>query len=225
MIGTLTTDTLTSWPAARPRARQLLRTPVSNTPRLPPENETSFQLLERARSGDEEARERLCVLYLPRLHRWAKGRIPPAARGPLDTGDVVQEVLMHVLARLTLFEPRDAWSFQAYLRRTLLNRLCDLARRAKRYPAAGALDTSSPALDQSPFDIVVNVEDRERYEAAVKRLRPIDQRAVVARCEWDMSYGEVAQLLGKNTENAARVAIHRALVRLAKEMANGRRQS
>ena len=46
-------------------------------------------------------------------------------------------------------------------------------------------------------------------------------RAIVAGCEWGMDHGEVAQELGRPSANAARVAIHRALVRLAKEMARG----
>jgi DNA-directed RNA polymerase specialized sigma24 family protein len=62
----------------------------------------------------------------------------------------------------------------------------------------------------------------ERFEVALRKLKPEDQRAIVARCEWGMSHEEVAQAIGKPTANAARVAIHRALVRLAKEMARGR---
>jgi RNA polymerase sigma-70 factor (ECF subfamily) len=211
--------------APAPVIPPVVRAPVSNTPERLPEGETSFQLLNRARGGDAEAREALCALYLPRLHRWAKGRMPPAARGPLDTGDIVQEVLMQVIAKLDVFEPQELWSFQAYLRRTLQHRLCDVARRAKRVPAAGSLDTSSPSADVSPFEAAVKAEDRERYQAALKRLRRDDQRAVIARCEWDMSYQEVAELLGKSTPNAARVAIHRALLRLAKDMAHARRQA
>lgn len=198
---------------------------VSNECAQPPENESSFQLLARAREGDEEARDRLCALYLPRLHKWAKGRLPLAARGPLDTGDLVQDVLMQVLGRLRSFDPKESWSFHAYLRITLKHRLCDLARRAKRLPAPGTLDTANPALDKSPFELALSEEERRRYRAALARLRPDDRRAVIARCEWDMSYQEVADLLGKKTANAARVAIHRAMVRLAKEMARVRRHS
>jgi DNA-directed RNA polymerase specialized sigma24 family protein len=65
-------------------------------------------------------------------------------------------------------------------------------------------------------------EGLERYEVARGKLNPEDQRAIVARCEWGMSHEEVAQAIGKPTANAARVAIHRALLRLAKEMAGGR---
>jgi RNA polymerase sigma-70 factor, ECF subfamily len=189
----------------------------------PPENETSFQLLVRARAGDRDALERLCAIYLPRLHRWARGRMPPGARGALDTGDVVQEVLIKAVARLTLFEPRAEWSFQKYVRNALKHRLIDLARHAKRHPAPDLLDSASPAEDRSPLEMLIGAEGIERYEAALLRLRLSDQRAIVARCEWNMTYTEIAELLGKPNVNATRVAIHRALVRLAKEMADDRR--
>jgi DNA-directed RNA polymerase specialized sigma24 family protein len=65
-------------------------------------------------------------------------------------------------------------------------------------------------------------EGLERYEAARARLDTEDQRAIVARCERGMSHEEVAQAIGQPTATAARAAIHRALVRLAKEMAGGR---
>ena len=65
-------------------------------------------------------------------------------------------------------------------------------------------------------------EGLERYEVARGKLNPEDQRAIVARCEWGMSHEEVAQALSKPSANAARVAIHRALIRLAKEMARAK---
>jgi DNA-directed RNA polymerase specialized sigma24 family protein len=64
-------------------------------------------------------------------------------------------------------------------------------------------------------------EGLERYETARGKLNPEDQRAIVARCEWGLSHEEVAQALGKPSASAARAAVHRALVRLAKEMASG----
>jgi RNA polymerase sigma-70 factor (ECF subfamily) len=68
--------------------------------------------------------------------------------------------------------------------------------------------------------VAIGREGVERYEAALQKLKVEDQRAIVARCEWGMSHEEVAQAIGKNSANAARVAIHRALIRLAKEMAS-----
>jgi RNA polymerase sigma-70 factor (ECF subfamily) len=138
----------------------------------------------------------------------------------LDTGDVVQDVLVRALAHLSTFEPEHEWSFQAYLRQSLMNRLRDEARRAPRRPPGDSLDSSHPSRDPSPLEHVIGAEAVARYEAALARLRPADQQAIVARCEWGMSHQELAELLGKSTAGAAQVAVHRALVRLAQEMAH-----
>ena len=53
--------------------------------------ESSVELLERARAGDSDALDRLLGRYLPRLRRWASGRLPRRARDLSDTDDLVQE--------------------------------------------------------------------------------------------------------------------------------------
>ena len=45
-----------------------------------------------------------------------------------------------------------------------------------------------------------------------------DREAVVARIEMGYTHEEIADLLGKPTANAARMAVERAIVRLAKAM-------
>jgi RNA polymerase sigma-70 factor, ECF subfamily len=195
---------------------------VQDAPPLPPENETSFQLLLNARAGAPGAQDRLCAHYLPRLHRWARGRLPQSARGALDTGDIVQDVLIRALKHVAAFEPQHEWSFQAYLRQSLINRIRDEARRARIRPVGDPLDSSRPSADPSPLEQAIGTEALERYDAALARLRPEEQQIIVARCEWGMSHQEVADLLGKKTPGAAQVAVHRALVRLATEMARDR---
>src|SRR5215217_9474451 len=63
-------------------------------------DEPTIELVVRARGGDRPAMEALLERCLPPLKRWAHGRLPAHARGNLDTGDLVQEAAMHVLARL-----------------------------------------------------------------------------------------------------------------------------
>src|SRR5438477_7747364 len=95
---------------------------------------TSVELLARARAGDEVALNDLCARYLPRLQKWAHGRLPAWARGALDTHDIVQDTLAQVVQRLGSFEPRHDGAFQAYLRQALLNRMRDQMRWAQRRP-------------------------------------------------------------------------------------------
>ena len=61
-----------------------------------------------------------------------------------------------------------------------------------------------------------------RYEAAMERLRPEEREAVIARVELGLSHAEVAEALGKPSAAAAHMAVSRALVRLAEEMAHER---
>src|SRR5512132_3035257 len=99
------------------------------------EAESSFSLVERACAGDERALDELCARYLPRLQRWAHGRLPGWARDAYDTHDLVQETLAHVAARIQRFDPRHEAAFPAYLRQALLNRVRDRIRRTRRRPA------------------------------------------------------------------------------------------
>ncbi len=56
------------------------------------------------------------------------------------------------------------------------------------------------------------------YEAALQRLRESDRELIVARVELGLDYREIAELLGRPSVGAVRVAISRALLRLATEM-------
>lgn len=184
--------------------------------------EATFALIERARGGDAAALDALCARYLPRLQRWAHGRLPAWARGALDTHDLVQDTLAHVIQRLHAFDPHHDAAFQAYLRQALLNRLRDEIRRAQRRPPADPLDTQNASPDPSPLEQAIGQEALARYEQALQRLKPDDREAIIVRIEMGCPYTEVADALGKPSVAAAYMAVSRALVRLAEEMALSR---
>lgn len=196
---------------------------VSATPHDPPrvEAESSFALVLRARRGDQPAIEELCARYLPRLNRWAHGRLPGYARGALETQDLVQDTLVQVVSRLDQFEPRHEGAFQAYARQALLNRIRDQIRHATRKPAGDPIDDVHEAADPSPLEEAIGQQALERYEAALQRLRPEDREAVIARVEMRLSMADIAAALGKPSAAAAHMAVSRALVRLADEMSRG----
>jgi RNA polymerase sigma factor (sigma-70 family) len=180
--------------------------------------ESSLTLLARARAGDSAALNDLCSRYLPRLQRWAHGRLPSWARGALDTHDLVQETLTQVIRHIQTFEPRHDAAFQAYLRQALLNRVRDEIRRVQRRPAGDPLDSGRPSSDPSPLEEAIGQEALERYEAALQRLKPEDREAIIMRIEMGCSLGELAEALGKPSTAAAHMAVSRALVRLSAEM-------
>ena len=183
-----------------------------------PQLHSSLTLLERARAGDRVALESLIARYLPRLQRWASGRLPAWARDMAETQDLVQEALFQTFKRIERFEPRGEGALHAYLRQAILNRIREELRRAKRRPARSELDSAAEDDARSPLAAAIGQEAIDRYERALARLRPEDRELVVARIELGYTNQEIADLLDKPTANAARMATERAVVRLAKEM-------
>lgn len=179
----------------------------------------SSSLLELAQNGDRAALETLVARYRPRLVRWASGRLPRWARDITDTQDLVQETLFQTFRRIGSFEQRGEGALQAYLRQVLLNRIREELRRLKRKPAKSDVDSQAPDDGSSPLDEAIGREAVERYERALAGLRAEDREAIVARVELGCTNREMAALLNKPSGNAARMAIERALVRLAKRMA------
>jgi RNA polymerase sigma factor (sigma-70 family) len=175
-------------------------------------------LLRRARDGDRAALDELCARYLPRLQRWAHGRLPAWARSSVDTQDLVQLTLAQVARRIDSFEPRHEGAFQAYVRQALLNQIRDEFRRAQRKGSPEPLAEGRRSTDPSPLEQAIGAELLERYEAALQRVKAEDREAIIARVEMGLSWQEVAEALGKNSPAAANMAVRRALVRLAQEM-------
>jgi RNA polymerase sigma-70 factor (ECF subfamily) len=183
--------------------------------------ESTIELLVRAREGDAAALDRLYARYLPRLRRWASGRLPVFARDLHETDDLVQDVLLRSIRHVEGFEIRGSGrggGFHGYLRQALTNRIRDAVRAVQRRPEVGDLQGDEADGRPSPLDEAIGRAEIVRYENALARLKPEDREAIVARIEMDLSYEELADALGKPSWNAARMAVVRALERLAREM-------
>jgi RNA polymerase sigma-70 factor (ECF subfamily) len=187
------------------------------SPHSPFEEDTA-SLLDRAQAGDGPALEQLCARFLPRLYRWATGRLPPYARSLIDTHDLVQEVMVKTTRRLGDFQNYNPGAFPAYLRTAILNRIRDEVRRAAVRPEFALLEETEATRSASPLDTIIGQELAERYEEAMMRLNEIERSAVFLRIEMDMTYELIADALNKPSAEAARLAVHRALLRLAEEI-------
>ena len=172
----------------------------------------------KARSGDRTAVEALLQRCLPELRRWAHGRLPAYARESLDTGDLVQEAALHLLKRVDDFEPHHVGAMQAYLRQSVINRIRDEIRRVVRRPVAVELIYEPAADVPSPLELMMQNESYERYRSALDRLAARDRKLVVARMEGQWSMSQIADGFQLATPDAARMAVNRALKRLAKEI-------
>jgi RNA polymerase sigma-70 factor, ECF subfamily len=175
-------------------------------------------LLARARAGDRSALDDLFARYLPALRRWGRGRLPGWARDLADTQDLVQDTLLHTFRHLDGFDHRGEGALHAYLRQAVLNRIRDEIRRAGRRPPGEPLDPATPCQGLSPLEAAIGADAVQRYDAALCRLSQDDREVIVARVELGLTYPEVADATGRPSANAARMAVVRALVRLAEAM-------
>jgi len=180
--------------------------------------DSTIQVLERARSGDRSAARILLERALPPLMRWAHGRIPRSGRGPADTEDLVQDAVVQTLKRIDSFEHRNVGALQAFMREVVINRVRDIARRVQRrgvpVEPPDDLEDSQP----TPLERAIMSQKTERFVDALHRLRPVDRQAVIWRVELGYSYEDIATRLGKPSVAAARMAVKRAVERLAAEM-------
>jgi RNA polymerase sigma factor (sigma-70 family) len=183
--------------------------------------ESSVELIRRAQKGDDDALNRLLARYLPRLRRWASGRLPRHARELGDTNDVVQDAVIATLRNLRRFEVRGEGALQGYLRLSVVNRVNDEIRRVERRPKRDELDPAIADEGLSPLESALGSQAVERYERALASLTETERQMVVARIELGHTYVEVARLVGKPSADAARIAISRALAKLAHRMASG----
>jgi RNA polymerase sigma factor (sigma-70 family) len=184
----------------------------------PLDPETTVELLQLAKAGDGDALERLLERCLPPLQRWAHGRLPPSSRGMLETADIVQDAVISAMRNIGNFEPRHQGALQAYLRRAVINHIRDVIRKTRRRPQQIGLPDEIKDEATSPLDALIGEEKTALYDAALERLSEEDQEAIIGRIELGYSYQDLATVLNRPTADAARMAVTRALKRLAQEM-------
>jgi len=179
--------------------------------------ESTATLLDRVRTGDRAARERLFARMLPLLTRWAHRRLPQRARDLAETDDLVQMAMGRALARIEGFEPQREGAFLAYLRQILRNLVRDELRRV-RSRSRESLTESYEDPEPSPLERTVRREVLERYETALQRLSEETREAVLLRMEFHYTYPQIAEALGKPSADAARMMVGRGMVELARRM-------
>lgn len=181
---------------------------------------SSHRLLQRAARGDATALGDLLVRHLPRLRRWAHGRLPRWARTLADTSDLVQETWLRTLGRLGTLDAHSNDVLAAYLREAVRNRIRDEHRRFARRGPTRPLPDSLIDRSPSPLELTIGSESAARYQAALGRLTVADRELIVAHVELDYSHAQLGCMTGRSA-NAARMALQRAVARLAREMHPG----
>jgi RNA polymerase sigma-70 factor (ECF subfamily) len=180
---------------------------------------TTRNLLVRVRGGDRPALDALFARLVPSLHRWARGRLPRWARRGADTSDLVQDALVSTFLRVDRFESRRKHALRAYLRQAIRNRIRDAIRRTGSHPWVSIEDVDLKSQD-TPLGEAIGRESAHRYRDALQRLATEERDLIVGRLELGYTYEQLAFIAGRRTPDAARMAVKRALLRLAEEIAH-----
>jgi RNA polymerase sigma-70 factor (ECF subfamily) len=181
---------------------------------------TTWRRFAQAHAGDRSALAVLVARCIPALRRWTHGRLPQWARSFADTVDFVHDAVLHTMLKVDGLDLQSRRALSAYLRQAVRNRIRDEHRRvAVRGPNQTLPDTLADR-GPSPLDRALASENERRYRAALARLRPRDRELIVAHVELEYTHEQLACMTGR-TRNAARMALERAVRRLARQMRDG----
>ena len=187
--------------------------------------ETSVSLLGRiANAPTDDDWRRLDELYRPLLRGWVARVGVPAS----DVDDLVQDVLLVVVRKISGFERRGKGAFRTWLRTILVNRMGDYFRRQKYLPTATGDSDFLRRLDEleSPDSALSRLWDREHDEhvaaALIKRVQgnftPVTWEAFRRHVTKGEPAVEVATALDLSL-NSVLLAKSRVLKRLRQELA------
>jgi RNA polymerase sigma-70 factor (ECF subfamily) len=172
-------------------------------------------LILRCRVGDREALSELIVRYSRRLRYF----ISHLSDSPEMTEDIFQDTWVGVIGKMHTL--RNIESFTTWLYRIARNTAYQQLRRKKR--SCELHDNIIPPNEQ-PND-AFSPADAARIHDGLKKLHPAHREVLVLHFLEQVSYQQVAEILGCNL-NTVKSRIHYAKLALRKEMEakDGKRQ-
>jgi RNA polymerase sigma-70 factor, ECF subfamily len=188
------------------------------------------ELVNRARQGDQDARQQLLVRHRKRLRHMVGLRMDRRLLARVDPSDVVQEALTDAAQELSDYLCQRPLPFYPWLRQLAWDRLIELHRRhlyaQKRsvrredpeflaLPEESAVQLAQRLLvsGSSPSEQLLRDELRGRVQAALAELSPRDREVLILRHLEQLDTHETAAVLGI-TSGAVKTRHLRALERL-----------
>lgn len=176
---------------------------------------SSFGLIERYRTGDEQAFTALFERYRRRLAVLIHYKLGEQSRPLADVDDLLQETFFEASRDVNRFEYRSPGSFFRWLSRIADHVIVDAVRfetRQKRGGGEVVTLGSEPVDTKTPSRLLA---EKQAVEALLRRLDQLPEeyrRAIVLAKMEGLTTQELAERLGKSREAAA-LLLHRALQR------------
>jgi len=160
-----------------------------------------LRLVDSLRDGNEYAYEQLLLRFQQPVYALALRLLDD----PSEAFDVVQEVFLKVFRNIGSF--RGQSTLKTWIYRITVNEAHNARRWFFRHRRREVeLDTDPevtrnwkeiiPDHSRSPFDVASDREQHVMLEAALDRINPIFREAVVLRDITDLSYEEIAEVIG-----------------------------
>src|SRR5262245_9728162 len=192
----------------------------------------TWDLVRKAKTGDDDSMNRLFDRYYDRLRRIMHARLNDKLRARLETSDILQSAFAKAFQNFSRFEMRHDGSLLHWLAEYVQHQLNDEVDKAnavkRRDPAPPLrLDDSNdgrgkvelPAACQRPSEIAAATEDKVAIEACLAGLPEHYRRVIVLRDYEDLEWIEIARVMQKNSDSAVREMHRRARLELAHQLA------
>ncbi len=191
-------------------------------------------LIEAARQGDAQCRDRLFALCRSYLGFAARSQVETWLRRKVDASDLVQETMLEACRDFDRFDGCTEQQWLAWLRKILNHNAADFVRRyrctAKR--AAGRevafrdpADSQSPgapepaAMQPTPSQEFLQFDTELRVTAALAELPPDYQEVIMLRNLQRLSFNEVADRM-ERSRPAVQMLWMRAIQKLQAALEN-----
>lgn len=146
--------------------------------------------------------------------------IPAHLRVLHDVDDIVMHVIERVDPKLTSFHYEREGAFLRYLRVVTRRYIISITR--SKAPAPKEIDPDIPDRRWDPAEEAIRRDQMRAVQRALRILTPLQREAVVMRLEYRFSYEEIAKELDLPNANAARMMIHRAILKIAEYLRDHR---
>lgn len=177
-------------------------------------NDRDIALMEKVKTGDDSAFEEIVARHYKSIYTLAYRFLYSSP----EAEDITQEVFLRVFRASKTYSPKAKFSTWLF---TITKNLCFNELRKKKAVNILSIENEVlpelPSVDNSPVTKLEEKEIKQRVLDAVKAL-PANLRIAVLLLKYhDLSYEEVASILGC-TVNAVKLRVHRAKHFLAKSI-------
>lgn len=175
------------------------------------------KVLSAAMAGDRNAVGRVLAIIAPVVTRYCRGKLGSMDRSSVSADDVAQEVCLAVLTALPKYRDQGR-PFLAFVYGIASHKVIDAHRASTRNRSESVADVpDSTENADGPEQRALRVELSHEMARLLDTLPDKQREILILRVIVGLSAEETADAVG-STPGAVRVAQHRALARLRRNM-------